>query len=142
MARQKTHPTGASVDEYLAAIPGEVRRADCEAVLALMREETGEEPRMWGPSMVGFGSYHYRYASGREGDCFVTGFSPRRGDLTVYVMSGLDRHPELLARLGRHRTGKSCLYLKRLSDVDTGVLRQLVADSVRYMVETYPPVGG
>ncbi|MCL4841235.1 MAG: DUF1801 domain-containing protein [Bryobacteraceae bacterium] len=133
MAELKTKQTEASVSAFLDAVENEQRRADCRTVLNLMRAVTGEEPKMWGPSMVGFGSYHYKYASGREGDWFVTGFSPRKQDLTLYIMAGFDRYDELMAKLGKYKTGKSCLYLKRLSDVDLGVLRELVTASVEAM---------
>jgi hypothetical protein len=131
MTEAKTRPTGQSVTEFLEAVTDENRRRDCQALLDMMREVTGSEPRLWGPSIVGFGDYHYRYASGREGDWFLTGFSPRKNDLTVYVMAGLERYAEQLSRLGRHKTGKSCLYIKRLADVDPDVLRAIVADSIR-----------
>lgn len=103
----------------------------------LKTRATGAEPRMWGSSMVGFGQYHYRYDSGREGDFFLTGFSPRKNDLALYIMAGFDRHAALMAKLGKFRTGKSCLYIKRLSDVDLKVLRDLVKSSVRYMKAAY-----
>ena len=133
----KTGPTDASVDAFLRGVEDPGRRADCRALLEVMREATGEEPRMWGPSIVGFGSYHYVYESGREGDWFLSGFSPRKRDLTVYVMSGFKRYEALMERLGKHRTGKSCLYLKRLSDVDLDVLRELVTGSVEHVRERY-----
>jgi hypothetical protein len=133
MAELKTKQTEASVSAFLDAVENDQRRADCRVVLDLMRAVTGEEPKLWGPSIVGFGSYHYKYASGREGDWFVTGFSPRKQDLTLYIMAGFDRYDELMAKLGKYKTGKSCLYLKRLSDVDLGVLRELVTASVEAM---------
>jgi hypothetical protein len=126
----KTRATSDSVEEFLAAVADERRRRDALAVCALMAEVTGEPPRMWGPSMVGFGQHHYRYASGHEGDTFLVGFAPRRTALTVYLMDGFDGREELLARLGKHSTGKACLYIKRLDDVDVDVLRELVAASV------------
>ena len=137
MASNKTQPTDASVEAFLDTVEDPGRRADCAALVRLMREVTGHEPRMWGASMVGFGSYHYRYESGREGDFFLAGFSPRKRDLSVYVMAGLERFPELLARLGKHRTGKSCLYLKRLGDVDPDVLRTLIRESVAHVRLTH-----
>jgi hypothetical protein len=137
MASNKTQPTDASVEAFLDTVEDPGRRADCTALVRLMREVTGQEPRMWGASMVGFGSYHYRYESGREGDFFLAGFSPRKRDLSVYVMAGLERFPELLARLGKHRTGKSCLYLKRLGDVDPDVLRTLIRESVAHVRLTH-----
>lgn len=137
MADLKTKPTEASVEDFLATV-AEDRRAECEALVALIRRATGEEPRMWGPSMVGFGSYHYRYESGREGDWFLAGFSPRKKDLTVYVMAGFTGFEELLARLGRHKTGKSCLYLRSLAEVDADVLEELVRRSAEHVARQYP----
>jgi hypothetical protein len=137
MAELKTRPSGASVEAFLQGVDDEARREDCRTVLALMRRVTGAEPEMWGPSMVGFGSYHYRYASGREGDWFLTGFSPRKRDLTLYIMAGFSAYEDLLAKLGPHKTGKSCLYVKRLADLDLGVLEALVAASVKHVREAY-----
>lgn len=130
MAEAKTIAGEASVAGYLAAITDESRRKDCEALLRLMGKITREEPKMWGPSIVGFGSYHYRYDSGHEGDSCMTGFSPRKGDISVYLVASGPNQDELLARLGKHRMGKACLYIRRLSDVDLEVLQQLVAGSV------------
>jgi hypothetical protein len=138
MAELKTRPNEASVESFLDSVADDGKRADARALLDLMREVTGEEPVMWGGTIVGFGTYRYRYDSGREGDWFLTGFSPRKQNLTLYVMAGFDRYDQLMARLGKHRTGKSCLYLNRLSDVDTGVLRELVGRSVAHMKSTYP----
>lgn len=135
MARSenKTQPTRADVDAFLDAIADPQRREDCRKVRALMEDATGAPAQMWGPTIVGFGRYHYRYASGREGDWMLIGFSPRRNDLTLYIMPGFDRYESLMARLGKHKTGKSCLYLKRLADVDMAVLEQLVRESVAAM---------
>ena len=133
MAENKTRATKASVDAYLAAIGDEARRQDCEALVALMRQVTTCDPAMWGSSIVGFGSYHYRYDSGHEGDACLVGFSSRKGDISIYLMAGFAGQDELLARLGRHRMGKACLYVRRLSDIDVGVLRALVAGSVAEM---------
>lgn len=127
MAELKTKRTTASVAEFLASVPDEQRRADATAVCDLMREVTGAEPAMWGTSIVGFGSYHYRYATGREGDWPAIGLSPRKQNLTIYISEGFDNYGELLSRLGKHTTSKSCLYIRRLSDVDLDVLRELVA---------------
>jgi len=135
MAELKTKPNDASVEEYLDGVEDEDKRRDCRTLLDLMRDVTGEEPVMWGPSIVGFGRYRYRYDSGREGDWFLTGFSPRKRDLTVYLMAGADRFEDLMARLGKHKTGKSCLYLKRLAEVDLDVLRELVARSSEHVAE-------
>jgi hypothetical protein len=130
MAELKTKPTAASVEAFLTAVPGDERRADCLALAAMMREATRAEPKMWGPAIVGFGDHHYRYASGREGDWFMVGFSPRKGDLSIYLTAGLDHFAPLLAKLGKHKRGKGCLYVRRLADVDTAVLRELVDGSV------------
>ena len=133
MAELKTKPTTASVTKFLNGVSDKTRRDDCFAVLEMMREVTKEEPAMWGSSIVGFGRYHYKYESGREGEWPITGFSPRKGDLTLYVMPGLDIAPELMERLGKYKTGKSCLYLKKLADVDPKVLKQLITKSVKKM---------
>jgi hypothetical protein len=132
MAELKTKPTSASVTDFLAAIPDEARRADCLTLLGLMKRATGAEARMWGASIVGFGNYHYKYASGREGDWFVIGFAPRKQDLTVYLMGGFDRHAALMRRLGKHKTGRACLYIRRLADVDLAVLKELIRVSVAH----------
>jgi len=121
------------VEAYIASMPDEGQRRDAAALVELMRRATGHPPAMWGSGMVGFGSYHYRYASGREGDWFLVGFAPRRKSLTVYTMDGFTGYESLLARLGKHSTGKSCLYIKRLDDVDVDVLEELVRRSVARM---------
>ena len=125
-------PSSADVDGFIDAVANETRRSDARALCELMTSVTGEPPVMWGASIVGFGSYHYRYESGRTGDAPVTGFAPRKTNLVVYLVGGFeDRYPKLLERLGPHTTGKACLYLKRLADVDLHVLRQLIKRSVR-----------
>ena len=130
MAENKTRPGGASVKKYLAAIEDKVRRSDCEALVKLMSKVTKEPPAMWGSSIVGFGSFHYKYASGREGDMCLTGFASRKRDISVYlVASGADQD-KLLKKLGKHKMGKACLTIKRLGDVDMKVLKQLVVGSV------------
>ncbi|MGH3741871.1 MAG: DUF1801 domain-containing protein [Micromonosporaceae bacterium] len=126
MADLKTVKNTASVADFLASVADPRRREDAGAVCALMAEVTGAEPAMWGGSIVGFGGYHYKYASGREGEAAAVGFSPRKQALTLYVSAGFDSYGELLKQLGPHSTGKSCLYLKRLSDVDEQVLRTLI----------------
>lgn len=131
MAEPRTRPTAADVDAFLAAVADERRRTDAQALATLMAEATGAAPVMWGSSIVGFGTYHYRYAGGREGDWPPVGFSPRKQALTVYLAEGFDRHAELLARIGPVTTGKGCLYIKRLDAVDTDALRDLVADGYR-----------
>jgi hypothetical protein len=131
MAELKTKPTQASVKEFLNQISDKERREDCFAIAKMMEEVTGDKPKMWGPSIVGFGTYHYKYASGREGDWPVTGFSPRKKDLTLYIMMGFEKHPELMEQLGKHSVGKSCLYIKRLSDVHLPTLKKLIKASVK-----------
>ena len=131
MAALKTRPTDADVAVFLEAVPDARRRDEAKTVCRLLQEVTGEEPVLWGTSIVGFGSVHLRYASGRELDWPVVGFSPRKAATTLYLMEGFEDRADLMGRLGPHSTGKSCLYLKRLSDVDLDVLRELVAESVR-----------
>ena len=131
MAEAKTKPTKQSVKEFLNRISDEQRRADCFALVKIMEEVTGNKPQMWGPSMIGFGSYHYKYASGHEGDCFMTGFASRKQDLTLYLMMGFQRHAELMKQLGKHRTSKSCLYIKRLSDIHMPTLKKLLKASLK-----------
>ncbi|MBK7613695.1 MAG: DUF1801 domain-containing protein [Vitreoscilla sp.] len=130
MSENKTKANDNSVAAHIAAITDEARRADCEALVTLMSRATGHGPVMWGGSIVGFGSYHYRYESGREGDSCLTGFASRKADISVYLVAGFAGQDELLARLGRHKMAKACLSLRRLSDVDLQVLEQLVAGSV------------
>jgi len=131
MAEAKTKPTNERVEDFLNKISDEERRADCFKVANIMEEITGDKPKMWGPSIVGFGTYHYKYASGREGDWPITGFSPRKKDLTLYIMMGFEKHSELMEGLGKHSTGKSCLYIKRLSDIDIPTLKKLIKVSVK-----------
>jgi hypothetical protein len=131
MAELKTTPNDASVPDFLGAVPDPRRRADAEAVCALIAEATGAAPEMWGSAIVGFGRYHYRGASGREADWMTVGFSPRKQALTFYLTGGLAPNQELLARLGPHTTGKGCLYVKRLADIDEQVLRELITSVFR-----------
>ena len=138
MAGNKTIATAAPVDDFIAALEDPRRRDECRELLDTMRAICGCEPRMWGDSMVGFGRYHYGYESGREGDFFVTGFSPRKTALTIYVMPGFETFGAALDRLGPHRTGKSCLYLKRLDGVDRDVLRGLLTEAVDIMRRRHP----
>lgn len=137
MAELKTRPENADVETFLAGIEDARRREDCRALVALLTDATGEEPVMWGGTIIGFGRYHYVYDSGREGDWFLTGVSPRKESLTVYIMDGFERHEDLMARLGSYRTGNSCLYLKKLDDVDAAVLGELVRRSVEAMRQRY-----
>ena len=133
MSAPKTKPTKVSVAAFLNAVEDPERRKDCKAVAKMMKEATGARAKMWGPSMVGYGSYHYKYASGREGEWFLAGFSPRKTDLTVYIMAGFTGREALMKKLGKHKTGKSCLYLKRLADIDEKVLKKLIVASVKHM---------
>ena len=138
MSDLKTQPTTASVDAFIDAVDDEPKRADSRVVAEMMAEITGVPGVMWGSSIVGFGKYHYRYASGREGDFFEAGFSPRKRALTLYVMAGFSEYEDLLGRLGKHSTGKSCLYVKHLADIDLDVLRELLTRSVSYIRAKYP----
>lgn len=138
MAENKTKPTEASVQAFLESVEDERKRKDSFTLVKLMQEITGEEARMWGDTMVGFGNYHYKYASGREGDMMLVGFSPRKAALTLYIMSGLDEGDPLLNQLGKYKTGKACLYIKTLTDVDMTVLRQMVERSVSRLRENQP----
>jgi uncharacterized protein DUF1801 len=131
MAEPKTKPTKASVKEFLNQITDKERRDDCFTVAKIMEEITGDKPKMWGPAIVGFGTWHYKYASGREGDWPVTAFSPRKKDLTLYLMMGFQKHTELMQKLGKHSTGKSCLYIKRLSDIHVPTLKKLIKTSIK-----------
>lgn len=133
MAELKTKPSAASVATFIAGITDAGQRRDAQALVQLMRGVTRKQPKMWGSSIIGFGSYHYVYASGREGDWPVVGFSPRKGNTTVYIMTGFARYGELLRNLGKHKTSVSCLYIRSLEDVDMKVLKRIVADSVRVM---------
>jgi len=138
MAEMKTQRNKGDVEAFLNDVADERKRRDSFKILDLMKDVTESEPEMWGDSIVGFGSYHYKYASGREGDWFLAGFSPRKQDLTLYIMSGFEGYEQLLGKLGKHKTGKSCLYIKKLEDIDLGVLRELVSRSVGHMEQTNP----
>ena len=138
MAEIKTKPTPVDVDAFIDGVADEGRREDARRIRAMMERLSGERARMWGPSIVGFGSYHYRYDSGHEGDMCRIGFSPRAKELVLYLLCGADRQSSLLERLGRHRTGKSCLYIKRLSDVNEKVLEELIVDCLEHMRKAYP----
>jgi len=135
--QNKTLATDASVAAFIAAVPDAQRRADSEALIGLMSRVTGYPPKMWGPSIVGFDHYHYVYDSGREGDMAMVGFSPRKQNLVLYIVPGFKDYEALLKRLGKHKTGKSCLYLNKLADVDIAVIEKLVAASVAAMRGKY-----
>ncbi|UVO54981.1 DUF1801 domain-containing protein [Sphingomonas sp. SUN039] len=138
MAETKSKPTSVSVPDFLAAVDNPMRRADGETLCAMLARMTGEPPQMWGPSIIGFGSYRYKYDSGHEGTSCRIGFSPRKAELVLYVLSGAEGEADRLARLGKHKTGKSCLYIKRLSDVDMAVLEELCVASLASMDARYP----
>ena len=139
MSELKTKLTQASVDDFLNAIPDAQIRQDCWAIVEIMQEATQAPPQMWGASIVGFGSYHYKYASGREADWMLTGFAPRKQNITLYIMAGFEPYDQMLAQLGKHTCGKSCLYIKRLADIDLPTLKQLVHASVEHMRAANPP---
>jgi Domain of unknown function (DU1801) len=133
MAELKTKVNERSVDEFLKSVPDERKRQDSYKILDLMKKATGAEPKMWGDSIIGFGNYHYKYESGRDGDWFLAGFSPRKQNLTLYIMAGFGEYENLLKRLGKYKTGKSCLYINKLSDVELPVLEEIVKKSVDHM---------
>ena len=137
MTELKTQPSKRSVREFLQTIDDMQRRQDCGVVAALMRRATGKRATLWGENIVGFGRYHYQHANGQQASWFVTGFSPRKRDLTIYIMPGFSKYGALMKRLGKHRTGKSCLYVKRLSDIDTTILAELIERTVRDMSRMY-----
>ena len=136
MAELKTRETDESVSAFLNAVPDDKQRADSWEILSLMEEATGAEPKMWGTSIVGFGNYSYKYETGRTGEWFLAGFSPRKKTLTLYIMAGFDDYEDLLKRLGKFSTGKSCLYINKLEDVDQDALKELVRKSARHVAET------
>lgn len=133
MAELKTKVNNASVEKFLKTVKDEQKRLDSFKILDMMKKITKEEPKMWGPSIVGFGKYHYKYESGLEGDWFLTGFSPRKQNLTLYIMSGFKRYNELMKKLGKHKTGSSCLYINKLENIDMKVLKELISESVKNM---------
>jgi hypothetical protein len=136
MAELKTKPTKQSVASFLKTIADEGKQRDCRTVLKIMKKVTKAEPKMWGPGIVGFGSHHYKYASGREADWFLTGFAPRKQNLTLYLMSGFKGYDALLGKLGKYKTGKACLYIKKLDEVDLGVLTDLIQKSVKHVAKS------
>ena len=138
MAENKTKASDVSAEDLISAVPDEAKRADSRRLVEIMTRLTGEPPVVWGPSMIGFGRYHYRYATGHEGDSFLTGFAPRKAEFSIYLSCAADSEPDLFARLGKHRMGKACLYVKRLSDIDVGVLEQLISRAVAGLKARYP----
>jgi len=138
VAQNKTQPTDITPDDFIAAVEPDRKREEAQALDQLFREVTGWTPVMWGPSIIGYGSYHYRYATGREGDFLATGFSPRKANHSVYIMPGYADFGEILGRLGKHSMGKSCLYIKKLADVDLDVLAELIKAGLKDLGEKYP----
>ncbi len=137
MAELKTKRNDASVDAFLDGIENEKRREDCRAVMTIMQQVTGAKPVMWGDSIIGFGKYHYKYESGREGDWFLAGLSPRKQNLTLYIMAGFESQDELMAKLGKYKTGKSCLYINKLEDIHLPTLKRLIRKSVEHTAQRY-----
>ncbi len=137
MADQKTKPTNVSVADYLNTIENEQVRQDCWAILNIMEEATNAKAQMWGPSIIGFGMYHYVYASGREGDSMQIGFSPRKQNITLYILGGFEQYDKLIASLGKCTRGKGCIYIKRLSDIDISTLKELIQKSITRVKNTY-----
>ena len=132
MVEPKARPTGEDVESFLSAISDEKKRRDCFTLLEMMRQITKTEPKLWASSMVGFGDHHYKYASGREGDTFIIGFSPRKQNLTLYILTGFEQEQQLLGKLGKYKTGKGCLYIKSLDDVHLPTLRSLIQHSIEH----------
>lgn len=137
MTENKTQPTKASVKDFISTA-GPEKQSDSELLISILQEITGEKPVMWGPSIIGFGSYHYKYGSGCEGDMPIIGFSPRKREFAIYIMPGFENFQPLLEDLGKHKTGQSCLYIKRLSDINMKLLTELMAESVKVMRSKYP----
>ncbi len=138
LAKLKTTENEGDVAAYLNEVEDEQKRKDCLAIMELMKQETKKEPKMWGGSIVGFGNYHYKYPTGREGDWFLTGFAPRKKNITLYIMAGFDDYGALLEKLGKYKTGKSCLYVNKLEDVHLPTLKKLVRQSATYVAGLYP----
>lgn len=136
MSENKTQPTDNNVLDYIASVENKRRRDDANTLLEIMADITGYQPKMWGPTIIGFGSYHYVYDSGREGDALLVGFAPRKANLVLYIMAGFEEYDALLEQLGKHKVGKSCLYINKLADVDLDVLKQLITASFEHMKAT------
>lgn len=137
MAENKTIETAASVEEFIASVPDDLKQKDCKEILKIFSDATGFEARMWGPAIIGFGRYHYKYESGREGDAPLAAFSPRKDAVVLYLSSVFDKRDELLQKFGKHKAGKGCIYLKRLSDVNVEVLKEMINASIRHTKSQY-----
>lgn len=140
MADLKTKPTDQKVEDYLNAITHEQRAKDCREIHRIMQEVTGAPGTMWGTSIIGYGSYHYKYESGREGDWMLVGFSNRKQSISLYIMSGFKNYEDLLSRLGKYKTGKSCLYINKLEDIDVDILQEMIASSIKKVQQKYKDV--
>jgi len=140
MAEAKTKPTEIAVADFLKNVSDDQIREDCRSIIRLMESITGDKPKMWGPAIIGFGKYHYQYDSGRSGEICLAGFSPRKANITLYVLAGFPGQDELLQGLGKYKTGKSCLYIKKLSDVDIDVLGSLIKHSVNFLKDKHPGI--
>jgi hypothetical protein len=138
MAEAKTKATKESVDDFIKKVEDEQTRDDCRELVKIMKKITGYPATMWGPGIIGFGTYHYKYDSGHEGDACLAGFAPRKGKISLYVMPGANTHTDLLNKLGKHKASKGCIYIKKLEDIDTAVLEKLVKNSVDHLKKTYP----
>ena len=136
-AKNKTQETAASVDDFLNSLDNQKKRADCFQLKSWMETLSGEPAKMWGKAIIGFGSYHFKYESGREGDFMKIGFSPRAQNLSIYIIPGFERYTELLEIIGKYKTGKSCLYVKKLEDIDSDILQELITESFNYMTKKY-----
>jgi hypothetical protein len=136
MAELKTKPNLQSVNEFINRVEDGKKQKDCRELLKIMKDITKTKPKMWGDGLVGFGSYHYKYASGREGDWFLTGFSPRRQYLTIYIMGGFNGYPKLMEKLGKYKTGKSCLYIKQLEDINLSQLKKIIRESIKSLTKS------
>ena len=137
MAELKTKVNEASVEDFLDTIEDEAKRDDCYEILKMMQNVTSEPPKMWGSSIIGFGTYHYKYASGQEGDWMRIGFSPRKQNIAIYFMAGVEKHSDLLEKIGKYKTGKSCFYIKKLDDVDRGVLKEMMKANLAELKQLY-----
>jgi hypothetical protein len=138
MAKNKTTETSISVDDFVNNIKDEVKRKDCLSLIALIKKQTGFAPKMWGPSIVGFGSYHYKYESGHEGDSPLVGFSPRAAAITLYLSGHFEKREKLLDKLGKHKTDKGCIYIKKLDDIDIETLQKMITNHIRHIQKLYP----
>ena len=138
MAKNKTTETSANVHEFISSIKDETKRKDSLMMIDLIKKQSGHEPKMWGPSIIGFGKYHYKYDSGREGDGPLIGFSPRASALTLYLSGQFENRDELLGKLGKHKTDKGCIYIKKLSDISTTILEEMITNHIKHINEIYP----